>query len=392
MGVVKFKKDLLIKSTIFLILLRSPVIIFTMMTYLFISKRALFTFLSKVIPIVTVLLAMTWYSLYLGNNQQDVLGQVRDIFLAVFVSGVLISHAKDSGTNKVSYETIKICFLLISVCKIIILLYSLVTGLGLNAIIKNITQVWGIQMMTLTTENSVIGRIQIPIDSVVPYFLYFYTKESFKIKKGILVKLLFSLLCFSMLLTFSRMIWAQTVFLIIMSLAIEFDLKNKIKIILISSLSMVILYFLTPVGDIVTTILYSRVGNSNINNASDIERQLQDTGLWIKIYESPIFGHGLGYYIPTLIRSSDAKYLYESQTLSVIMDVGFLGTAVLLLLILFSYIISENKITNILWPVVFLLFWLLCGSYNPYLFGASGGLILYFCSQFNNINKYLMNK
>lgn len=392
MRALKLKKDFFIKSTIFLILLRSPIIILTMTFYLFTSKRALFVFLSKVLPIATLLLAMAWYSLYLGNTQQYVLGQARDIFLALFVSAVLISHAKELGTNKVCYETVKLCFILVAICKVLILFYSVATGIGLNVIIKKITQVWGIQMMTLTTENSALGRIQIPIDSVVPYFLYFYTKEIFQIKKGKIGKVLFLLLCFSMLLTYSRIMWAQTVLFIFMSVAVEFNFSKKIKFTIVLIFLFSFLYFLTPLGGVLDSVLASRIGNSNINNASDIERQLQDNAIWLQISESPVFGHGIGYYIPNLIRSSDAKYLYESQTLSIIMDVGFVGAIALLSLIVFFYILTENKISNILGPAFFLLFWVFCGSYNPYLFGASGGLILYFCSQFNNVNEYLIKK
>lgn len=334
-----------------------------------------------------LLLIFVLYSLSLGNNQGEVFGQARDIILALTVAFLLISSVKSTHDNRVCYNTIKLCFIIVALAKILLLLYSIISGVGLSILIKQITEVWGIQMMTLSAEGSSVGRIQIPIDSVVPYFLYFYTKEVFAKKISKFSLIFFMLLCFSMLLTFSRIMWAQTLLFIFLAIAIELKLKTKIKFFIIVALISFVLITLTPFGDTILSIINSRIGSdNNINQASDIERLIQNNGIWHEISKSPLFGNGLGYYIPTLLRSSDVKYLYESQGLSMIMTLGYFGVAVFLILIIVNVIVLNN-LDRFPWGSFFFLsFWIFCGCYNPYLFGASGGLILYFTSEFGRIN------
>ncbi|MFS3895589.1 O-antigen ligase family protein [Raoultella ornithinolytica] len=384
---LKINNNLFIKATVYLILLRSPLILLTIIAYLVTSKKAIIYFMSRMIPFIILMIVFVLYSLNLGNETGQIIGQTRDIVLAFTVAFVLIACAKENGNNSICYNTIKLCFIIIAICKVLLLLYSISSGIGLSVLIKQITQVWGIQMMTLAAEGSAVGRIQIPIDSVVPYLLYFYAKEVFENKNNKIGVLLFLLLCFSMLLTFSRVIWAQTALFILISIVVELKLKTKIKFLITTFVIAGGIIFLTPLGDTILMIINSRVGGGNVNNhASDIQRTIQNAGLWAKVNESPLFGHGLGYYIPTLLRSSEAKYLYESQGLSMLMTLGYIGVTVSLIFISVSLILTENSGYIPLGSVFFLIFWIACGCYNPYLFGASGGVILYFVSQFHQIN------
>lgn len=390
---MKINRNFFLKSSIFLILLRSPIVLLTMVGYLLVNNKIIVFFLSRMLPFLISILIFVIYSLHLGNNQAEIFGQVRDIILALTVAFLLISSVKANGSNIVCYNTIKICFIMVAVGKICLLFYSILTGIGLNTLIKQITEVWGIQMMTLSSEGSSVGRIQIPIDSVVPYFLYFYTKEVFERSKSKLDLLYFLLLCFSMLLTFSRVMWAQTLLFVLMSICIELRLRTKIRFFAITSIVAFFIIIFTPFGDTILSIVNSRLGSdNNINQASDIQRTIQNHGLWLEISKKPLFGHGIGYYIPTLIRSSEVKYLYESQGLSMIMTLGYIG--VLLFLILIStYVILLNNKKIIPWGCFFFItFWIFCGCYNPYLFGASGGLILYLTSEFYRIKNMLTNE
>ncbi|WAT02535.1 hypothetical protein [Rouxiella chamberiensis] len=128
-------------------------------------------------------------------------------------------------------------------------------------------------------------------------------------------------------------------------------------------------------------ILETRIGGS-INTSSDVVRDMQSNAMSHHYLDSPILGHGIGYFIPTLIRSPESPYVYENQTQSMLMDMGFVGGAIYLLviaLVIFGscYNRFETRFINIALTFGFLALWMAGGMFNPLLFGASGGP---FCS------------
>jgi hypothetical protein len=362
------------------------------LAYLITSKKAMVTFLAKLLPFVAVILVCMGYSFYLGNGQTEVIGQTRDIILTLTVAFFLIASVKDLKSNRASYNAIKACFVIVAFAKVLLLMYSIASGQSLVTLIESISKVWDIQMMTLGSDDTALGRIQIPIDSAVPYFLYFYTKEVFENKKSKIGLALFLLLCFSMLLTYSRIMWAQSILFIVTSIIVEMKLKSKLKLFFGVFILSVIVMYLTPFGDTISAIVSSRFGSESTSNnqASDIVRNMQNNALWAQVQTSPLFGHGIGYYIPEFLRSTDTKYLYESQSLSMLMTLGYIGVAIWLIMIVVFLVLLENKNSIPIGSLIFLFFWAVCGSYNPYLFGASGGLILYFSSQFRHLNRMLI--
>lgn len=387
-------KKFFLKTTIFLIFLRSPLILVAILAYLITSKKAMVLFLARILPFVALILICIGYAFYMGNGQAEIIGQTRDIILTLTVVFFLIAAVKDTSSNRVCYNTIKVCFVLVAILKVLLLSYSIVSGTNLITLIESITKVWDIQMMTLGTDDSAVGRIQIPIDSAVPYFLYFYTKEIFENKKSKFGLICFGLICFSMLLTYSRLMWAQSILFILTSIIVEMKLKSKLKLFFTFIIVAFIVMYLTPFGDTISAIISSRFGGDSnaTNQASDIVRLMQNNALWAQVASNPLFGHGIGYYIPNFLRSTDAKYLYESQSLSMLMTLGYIGAAIWLLMIVAFLILMENKNSIPIGSLFFLFFWVLCGSYNPYLFGASGGLILYFSSQFRHLNRMLVHQ
>lgn len=387
-------KKIFLKATVLLIFLRSPVILLFILAYLFTGKKALSTFLARMFPFLILILVCVFYSFYMANGQAEVFGQTRDIILALTVAFFLITASKDRDNNLVCYNAIKVCFIIVAIAKLMLLFYTIVTGMSLITAIEAISKVWDIQMMTLGSDDSAVGRIQIPIDTVLPYFLYFYTKEVFESKKTKIGMVFFGLLCFSVLLTYSRLMWAQAILFIFISIAVEMKIKSQIKLFFsIFVVSLVVIY-LTPLGDTISIIINSRFGSggATTNQASDIVRIMQNTALMNEVAKAPLFGHGLGYYIPTFLRSTEAKYLYESQTLSMLMTLGYIGVGIWLIMIVGVLVLAENKRSIPLGSLLFLFFWIVGASTNPTLFGASGGLILYFCSQFRKLNVMVMHK
>lgn len=387
---MRISKVFFIKSSIYLILLRSPVILLTMMAYVVSDKKVFSAFIYKLLPFIIFIIVAIIYSISMGNEIGNIIGQTRDILLTITIATLLITACIHKNAESICYETIKKCFIIIAVAKLLILFYAFATGISVTSLVKQITEVWGIEMMTLGTSDSYVGRIQIPVDAATPFFLYFYTKELIEKRKiKSLSTIVFALICFSMLLTFSRLMWGLTALFIMASVFVEASMARIVKISIFGAIVLALLMMFTPLGGIIMTILESRINGQSINDSSDIERMIQNRGIIKAIYDYPILGHGLGYYIPNLTRSASAKYLYETQSLSIVMVFGFVGVFMFMLLVLWLVLPKEKKLYKYTGPLSFVFFWIVCGSFNPVLFGAVGGVILYFAARFNSIKRML---
>ncbi|HDX8784854.1 TPA: O-antigen ligase domain-containing protein [Klebsiella michiganensis] len=391
---MKLKKTLFIKIFIYLMALRSPLILVSMFCYMAATRDVIKKFIINTLPFGMFLVVAILYSLSNMNSVENVLGESRDILLSVFVAVFLISCCDISDDNrKLIYKTLKATFVFIAIMKVLILIFSVATGVPMPLIISWIRDSWNIQMMSLGVEGTFLARLQIPLDSAVPFFLYFVTKELILVNKNKLrIISAFILLLVSMLLTLSRAFWAETILFVGLAILFEAGVVRAFKIALVSIISTTVLLLLTPLGTLIFKLIDTRFGKTSLaNSASDLERVWQNQMLYNSFIDSPVFGHGLGYFIPNAMRSVTTPYLYESQSLSMLMTLGVVGTAVLLLLYVFLCIktiyIDTNGRVKIIVPAVFLIMWIFSGSVNPLLFGASGGVIIFLTAKTSSLYK-----
>lgn len=374
--------------------LRSPLILVSMFCYMAATRDVIKKFIINTLPFGMFLVVAILYSLSNMNSVENVLGESRDILLSVFVAVFLISCCDISDDNrKLIYRTLKATFVFIAIMKVLILIFSVATGVPMPLIISWIRDSWNIQMMSLGVEGTFLARLQIPLDSAVPFFLYFVTKELILVNKNKLrIISAFILLLVSMLLTLSRAFWAETILFVGLAILFEAGVVRAFKIALVSIISTTVLLLLTPLGTLIFKLIDTRFGKTSLaNSASDLERVWQNQMLYNSFIDSPVFGHGLGYFIPNAMRSVTTPYLYESQSLSMLMTLGVVGTAVLLLLYVFLCIktiyIDTNGRVKIIVPAVFLIMWIFSGSVNPLLFGASGGVIIFLTAKTSSLYK-----
>lgn len=196
--------------------LRSPLIILTMAFYIIRKEGMAKKVIVEILPFVFFICLAMVYSVNKGNDIDNVIGQARDVFLAVVVSIFLVSASLLSEDNRMLiYRTLKYCFVYIALAKIFILLFSVFTGIPMSDIISWLRDAWNIQMMSLGVEDTFLARLQIPLDSAVPFFLYFVAKELILTEKNKAKTIAtFILLIISMLLTLSRAFWAETIIII----------------------------------------------------------------------------------------------------------------------------------------------------------------------------------
>ncbi|MEB7584244.1 O-antigen ligase family protein [Serratia rubidaea] len=391
----KINSSFFIKSTIYLLILRSPLIIVSIIFYLFTQKKIFARFTIAIMPYLVFLVVAALYSMQMTNDISNIFGHARDILLAAIIAIFLVECGRYSISNReIIYNSLKICLSVVGAAKIFILIFAVVTGINPLDIITWIRDAWDISMMKLGVGDSFLTRLEIPMDSVVPIMLYFITKDLILGRGGTTTKFVFILLIISLALTLSRAFWAQGVLFIGLAILLEASFSKIVKISVLSIIFIGILLFFTPLGDVVYTLIDSRLNNQSINAASDQERTFQNRALLDAISTHPLLGHGMGYFIPNALRSTTTPYLYETQTLSIVMDFGIIGASVLFFLFLYGCITNAlnvngvKSVKNLFMPLVCFTIWLLSGSLNPFLFGASGGIIIFLFTRFHFVDDF----
>ncbi|MEG3132163.1 hypothetical protein SC206_01090 [Rouxiella sp. T17] len=386
-------KKILAKFAIYLIMARSFLIIPMIGLHLICDSKAMARFFKLVWPLAMLIFILAIYSLGQLNQFPSVIGQSRDMLLTFVVFGFLSSIPHRMGGERLAFNTIRNGAVVIGFGKMAILFISAVTGMPTGTIIKAVSKVWDIQLMTLGVQDSFLTRLQIPMDSVTPFILYVLVGQILISKQRKLLNVIcLVVLIISILLTFSRFFWAVSVVAIALSLIFNAKLSTKIYYTMVAFVFGWALYSFTPVGDTVSKILETRIGGS-VNTSSDVVRDVQANAMSHHYLDNPIFGHGIGYFIPSLIRAPETPYLYENQTQSMLMDLGIVGASIYLLVLLMvifgsCYDKTETRFINIMMTFAFLGLWLVGGLFNPLLFGASGGAILFFCARHHAVIDY----
>ncbi|HGV9233786.1 TPA: hypothetical protein ACNOH1_004093, partial [Providencia rettgeri] len=98
-----------------------------------------------------------------------------------------------------------------------------------------------------------------------------------------------------------------------------------------------------------------------------------------KLSEQPIFGYGLGSYIPEYIRNDRLKYGYEVANLSLVMQLGIIASAILISIMLISLFLAFRKSKKSKFDVfliISLVAFILFGFSNPVVM-SSVSVVLY---------------
>jgi len=205
------------------------------------------------------------------------------------------------------------------------------------------------------TEGIEFGlqRLQFPSDIVAPFLIACYVGGKNKIKDGILlfciasvVFLSFSrfLFAFYVLSTFLRTLWIKKVdFITILNIVV--------------SVACVIVFFES---------ILSRFASVD-TEVSDQTRVDQIHYLKIAIKTFPLLGTGIGSEAHDYLRNDMTPYLYEAQWYATTMQMGFVGVFWYVANILLAVYVPLRK-NYVAFTVVFLV-WVFSGFTNPYLTG-----------------------
>ena len=105
---MKINRKFFINTTVYLLALRNPLIIITMITYIMTDKLLPKKLLVNLISFLCLLLVMVIYSISMGNEIGNIFGQARDILLCLLVfCFLLVASGHENVNNKTIYSALK---------------------------------------------------------------------------------------------------------------------------------------------------------------------------------------------------------------------------------------------------------------------------------------------
>lgn len=348
-------------------------VLFLILLICFNRSNILIKLLLSLVPVFGFIIFELCYTIFFKEpDMGSMLGQAKDIFIFFTYFYLLILFFKNdlkSLSNSIINAAVFVGFL-----KFIILLYGFLFNVSISDLMYGIAEYTNTVIMTLDVSGGFLFRINYISDSIISVAFFFLMTEIYsgnkKIDKFILFKLI--LLSFSALITMSRYQWAAFVASILLANLLYFRSRKSIISLAISSTCLVLLLLQESVQEMILLRF-----DSKTVDVSDFERILQQKSIYSAIIDYPLLGNGLGYYIPNLIRSDVAKYLYELQIPALIMQFGVLGFILLSLITLFP-LFSGLKRKSFLWLFVYcsiILIWLGGAMINAILFSSSSALV-----------------
>ncbi|STW42334.1 Lipid A core - O-antigen ligase and related enzymes [Klebsiella variicola] len=323
------------------------------------------------IPVLFLVLFLLISEISSTKNNEALL-QTKDILTFFFMTTIAYSFIRKNDNSEEFISKVIINNLVfLSALKILIFMYAQVTGISVTQIMSIISDIFNTKLMTLDSDDIAISRISFMSDYVLPIAIYILTKEIVNSRITLFKTITLILLVLSIILSLSRFLWVIGATSI--ALALMHEIKKSKSIFIVAIAVMLMLYALTLPS--VQEAINFRF-NSNDSDLSDLARQLQYNAIIDSIGKYPLLGQGLGYYLPTLIRSSAAKYSYELQIPALAMQVGLIGT-LLFFSIIFAKLYKSALNLNLYDKCIYLIsiiLWLIGGFFNPVIISSSGGI------------------
>lgn len=274
------------------------------------------------------------------------------------------------------YMTIIYAVVFIGTAKLLLLLYAAIMHVGFIGLTQSIARYFNTEIMTMPI-GGFLYRFEMPSDLAGPIAIYvLLLGKSFGLDRYFSKRFSYTmilLIIFTDFISYSRYIWADLVVAIIIAspysrvarqYVVSFGLLTGLIIVLDHAWIQSIL---------------SRFSSSATVISDNI--RLEELPVLLKQFEiRPIFGHGLGFYAPTLVRDQHDKFSYELQWVALLMQIGIVGVVgviALLTLVARPFLFSPFSKKKVTLLMMFIL-WIFSGFFNPYLTSSAAGAIFSF--------------
>lgn len=354
------------------------IVLFVFLAWLISTSQ---TYSRKMLTTSLIIFSACFFWLFLGVVNSGSLAMPISQFKAImitFLFPLIAFHllSKNSITPVKIYKVILYSMVFISIAKVFLLVYSAVTGLGFIDITFLLAKYFHTQIMTMKIAPF-IYRFELPSDLAAPLALFILllgNRLNIDLRISRTIKIVYAvLIVFSIFISYSRYVWAMAVVVVIIAFVLSRKIRKYSSLLMISFLLSAIFYhpYLHS--------LENRFFSHAVSVSDNI--RLHELPYLLRYFESsPIFGHGLGAYVPSLIRDPINKYSYEIQWIALLMQIGIIGVTMVcaaLFLIVYPFISrGVNKIKIAL--VILLALWLSASFFNPYLTSSAAGVIFSF--------------
>lgn len=351
-----------------------------LLAYFFMYKKGvgIVRMVAFLAPTIVCVLFLISYCYLISSNPLYAMSQSKDIIVFVLVASIAYAFVDKGNYEANIVRPIINVLTFIAGCKLLILLIAFVKGLPVSAVVQSISDFFNIMIMTLDVDNTALARINFPSDSILPIAVFYLASIIFSGKATRKDYIITSLILFSLLISMSRYQWAASAVSVFLSMLIYFRKKKA----LMSFAAILIAAFGAFSIPSVNALIMERFDTKQ-TSFSDGVRDIQQAAIYRQIDQSPLMGHGIGYFIPTLVRSHDVPYAYELQAPALVMQVGIIGT-VMLIAVLFVPLLYAARRLGFLSGFCYIMvgvFWIGASFFNPALFSSSGGaaLLLMYC-------------
>ncbi len=374
-----------VKDIIFYLLL------FVLLFYL--SKNNLFIDKNVTLLLIVMLFVITWCVIGTFNDYFPYsLSQTKNFFslyLTIVITYVFINN------NLLDLNKIKKVLYLVMFVKIIsklivefLVMSGILSIVNFNYLYNEVFN-WNPVIMYIDALNLIRIQTASDIFPVVIFGFYFLEKDVKVYKKSLVL----ALTSIYVIIIYSRVILVQFIVMLIILFFYMFRnlLKRDIKRILVFPLlGALLLYPLSKVNlNDLTLAIIDRFNSYQVSVSDDI-RENQSRYLVEKFGENIFLGNGIGAYSKDYIRSLEAKYSYEKEYLSFLMQLGLLG---FLLIIVFSIYIfyrmlSIRRIKSLDIKIIFIfnfVFWAIKPFFNPSFLSSNSGIIISILIIFSSI-------
>lgn len=317
----------------------------------------------------------------------ETIGQVKDLLVFFLMGAIGYSLIEKDRRYEVITKTIIKALIFVGALKILILFFAIVTGGSVAGVVKGISSFFNTSLMTMETDDVVISRINFMSDYLLPVALYIMTREMIKKGSGAKSIIILLILLVSLTISLSRFLWGMGMLCVM--LAVLSDIKKYKSIILILCTFAIVAFLLTlPAVQDLIEFRFSSKGAVESDNI----RTRQFEVIYNSFLERPWLGNGLGYYVPSLIRSYLSRYSYELQIPALYMQIGVIGASISMLIILGTLLTQIKGLSVKLTLVYFILIavWISGGFFNPVIFSSTGGvafMLLYTVPDYLRSNK-----
>ncbi|MFC0229281.1 hypothetical protein [Serratia aquatilis] len=338
---------------------------------------------------VLVLLIFLLITIANGRYINETNGQAQDILVFFIIATLGYSLIEKENRVSLITKTIVNCLVFLGFCKLLILGYSVVSGLGVSSVVRAISAFFDTSLMIMESDEVSISRITFMSDYLLPIAMFLKTKEYISRKTGVLDTIILFLLMYSILVSMSRFLWIISLASFI--IAIVGDLKKRKSILIFVAMTS-IAFFLISLPSVQEIFEFRLASNGVI--VSDSLREVQKSAIVSAFNNAPFFGNGIGYFTPRLIRSDVARYSYELQIQALYMQMGVVG-ATSLLLIIIGTLLSQVKgltIKEFFTFALLITMWISGGFFNPVIISSTGGVAFLFLFTIPDAMKMLRNK